>query len=107
MRVTVTREAGAFTNTSVGYVVSGTVTGLTVHDVQPSSGAIFFLNGQRSADLLLTAINDDTPEDDEVFSISLFTNDFDASITSEAKSLLIRRNDAPLKFTQVGVLYPI
>lgn len=103
MPVAVTRDAGDFTNVSVGFVVVSAGSGLSpVLDVTPVSGTITFLNGQRSADLLLTAVNDETPEEDEVFSVSLFVNDgIDASIAVGSKTIVIRRNDAPLRFAQV------
>lgn len=98
-QLTVVRAAGDFGTVIVEYDIPGAEA-----DFSPSSGTLQFLPGDRSMDIVLTAIDDATPENEESFSLRLsITNKTNIPVIDGAKQLLISSNDAPVRFTQVCI----
>lgn len=83
-------------------------------DLAPAAGSLTFDPGESVRSLRLTVLPDDEPETDEIFTVQLTgasVVDGTAAVPPSVDSshsqiqVLIRHNDAPVRFSQVNIRF--
>lgn len=74
---------------------------LGLNDVSPVQGELQFSNLQASQSLVISVLNDDIPENDEVFTLQLMNPSGGATLanTRTQAQLTISSNDVPIRFS--------
>ncbi|XP_069348971.1 adhesion G-protein coupled receptor V1 [Eulemur rufifrons] len=77
-------------------------------DLSPVKGNITFLPGRATVLYNLTVLDDEVPENDEIFLIQLKSVEGGAEINTSRNSveIIIKKNDSPVKFIQSVYLVP-
>jgi hypothetical protein len=92
----VIREAGAFGVVEVYWEVANPSTDLLI-----TSGVLVFAEGQRSAQLNIEAVPDDSPEPAELYTVELLRASSDARLAPAftTATVTILQNDDPIRFS--------
>ncbi|MBN3308256.1 GPR98 protein, partial [Amia calva] len=101
------REKGTYGNVTVNYEIIGGPNPAG-EDLTPAKGNITILPGRALMVFNLEIIDDQLPEDDEVFTVQLTSVEGGATINPNHSSIQIRinKNDSPIKFAQSLLLVP-
>ncbi|XP_032062639.1 adhesion G-protein coupled receptor V1 [Aythya fuligula] len=93
----VVRNQGNYGNVSVSWVVDPACT----NDVYPEQGIILFDNLEFSKNITIYSLPDEVPEEEEVFTISLFNATGGARLGNVTTAFLqITKNDDPIYFAE-------
>ncbi|XP_055460041.1 adhesion G-protein coupled receptor V1 [Psammomys obesus] len=105
--LTLIREKGTYGMVTVTFVVSGGPNP-PEEDLSPVRGNITFPPGRATIIQNLTVLDDEVPENDEIFLIHLKSVEGGAEINASRSSveIIVKKNDSPVKFTQSVYLLP-
>ncbi|KAH0505721.1 G-protein coupled receptor 98 [Microtus ochrogaster] len=105
--LTLIREKGTYGVVTVTFDVSGGPNP-PEEDLTPIRGNITFPPGRASVIHNWTVLDDEVPENDEVFVIQLKTVEGGAEINASRSSveIVVKKNDSPVKFVQSVYLIP-
>ncbi|KAM9393782.1 adhesion G-protein coupled receptor V1 [Pholidichthys leucotaenia] len=104
---TLIREKGTYGSVTVNFQISEGPNPAS-EDISPDRGNITIPVGQSVVHFKILILNDQIPEDDEVFSVRLTGVAGGALLKPNGSSvpLRIRRNDSPLRFSQSVIAVP-
>ncbi|XP_033623594.1 adhesion G-protein coupled receptor V1 [Fukomys damarensis] len=99
--LTLIREKGTYGTVTVAFEVEGGPNP-PEEDLSPISGNITFPPGRATITYNLTVLDDEVPENDEIFLIQLKSVEGGAEINISRNSveIIIKKNDAPVRFFQ-------
>ncbi|XP_075398780.1 adhesion G-protein coupled receptor V1 [Tenrec ecaudatus] len=105
--LTLIREKGTYGTVTVTSEVEGGPNP-PEEDLSPVKGNITFPPGRATVIYNLTVLDDEVPENDEMFLIQLKSLEGGAEINSSRSSvaIVIKRNDSPVRFTQSVFMVP-
>ncbi|XP_045141134.1 adhesion G-protein coupled receptor V1 [Echinops telfairi] len=105
--LTLIREKGTYGTVAVAFEVEGGPNP-PEEDLSPVRGNITFLPGRATVIYNLTVLDDEVPENDEMFLIQLKSLEGGAEINSSRSSvaIIIKKNDSPVRFTQSIFMVP-
>uniref|UniRef100_A0A8D0G5U1 Calx-beta domain-containing protein n=1 Tax=Sphenodon punctatus TaxID=8508 RepID=A0A8D0G5U1_SPHPU len=105
--LTLIREKGTYGTVTVTYEVEGGPNP-PEEDLSPAKGNITFPPGRAVLIYNLTVLDDQIPENDEVFIINLRSVEGGAEInkTRSVVQIIIKKNDSPVRFTQSIYMVP-
>ncbi|XP_026199339.1 adhesion G-protein coupled receptor V1 [Anabas testudineus] len=105
---TLIREEGTYGTVTVNFEIfeQGIFVNQVIQDLSPDRGNITIPEGQAVVQFTVVILDDQIPEDDEVFLVRLMGVAGGAELRSNASSvqLRIRRNDSPLRFSQSSMV---
>lgn len=84
-------------------VVTLTVSGNSGDILVGSGSRVEFSPGQKSTTVALTAVDDNIPENEESYTISLSVDHPSASLSGAVRQVVLQKNDVPVRFVQVRV----
>uniref|UniRef100_A0A4X2LMQ1 Calx-beta domain-containing protein n=1 Tax=Vombatus ursinus TaxID=29139 RepID=A0A4X2LMQ1_VOMUR len=101
------REKGTYGSVTVSFEVEGGPNP-PEEDLSPVKGNITFPPGRAVMVYNLTVLDDEIPENDELFLVQLKSMEGGAEINTTRNSVevVIRKNDSPIRFTQSSYLVP-
>ncbi|XP_036619299.1 adhesion G-protein coupled receptor V1 [Trichosurus vulpecula] len=101
------REKGTYGSVTVSFEVEGGPNP-PEEDLSPVKGNITFPPGRAIVVYNLTVLDDEIPENDELFLVQLKSVEGGAEINTSRNSVevVIRKNDSPIRFTQSSYLVP-
>ena len=100
MLLNISRTAGDFYSVLVNIMVSGSNNNDIVIG---GNGSVEFSPGDRLRTVTITAVDDDIPENEEVFLVTLSTDHSQAFVPQANKQIVVQENDVPVRFTQVNM----
>ncbi|XP_069912554.1 adhesion G-protein coupled receptor V1 [Oryctolagus cuniculus] len=105
--LTLIREKGTYGMVTVTFQVEGGPNA-PEEDLSPVKGNVTFPPGGATALLTLTVLDDEVPENDEVFLIQLKSVEGGAETNTSRNSveIVIQKNDSPVRFLQSVYLVP-
>ncbi|KAM5298193.1 adhesion G-protein coupled receptor V1 [Ctenodactylus gundi] len=105
--LTLIREKGTYGLVTVTFEVEGGPNP-PEEDLSPVSGNITFIPGRATVIYNLTVLDDEIPENDEIFLILLKNIEGGAEINTSRNSveIIIKKNDGPVRFHQSSHLVP-
>uniref|UniRef100_G3UAQ4 Adhesion G protein-coupled receptor V1 n=1 Tax=Loxodonta africana TaxID=9785 RepID=G3UAQ4_LOXAF len=105
--LTLIREKGTYGTVTVCFEVEGGPNP-PEEDLSPVKGNITFPPGRATIIYNLTVLDDEIPENDEMFLIQLKSVEGGAEINTSMSSveIIIKKNDSPVRFTQSVFLVP-
>ncbi|KAM9694992.1 adhesion G-protein coupled receptor V1 [Trichechus inunguis] len=105
--LTLIREKGTYGTVTVTFEVEGGPNP-PEEDLSPVKGNITFPPGRATVIYNLTVLDDEVPENDEMFLIQLKSIEGGAEINTSRSSveIIIKKNDSPVRFTQSVFLVP-
>ncbi|XP_051028356.1 adhesion G-protein coupled receptor V1 [Acomys russatus] len=105
--LTLLREKGTYGMVTVTFEVSGGPNP-PEEDLNPVRGNITFPPGRAAVVHHLTVLDDEVPENDEIFLIQLKSVEGGAEINASRSSveIVVRKNDSPVRFMQSAYLVP-
>ncbi|KAL1783722.1 G-protein coupled receptor 98 [Sigmodon hispidus] len=105
--ITLIREKGTYGMVTVTFDVSGSPNP-PEEDLNPVRGNITFLPGRATVIYNWTVLDDEVPENDEIFLIQLKSVEGGAEINASGSSveITVKKNDSPVRFIQSVYLIP-
>uniref|UniRef100_H0X6E5 Adhesion G-protein coupled receptor V1 n=1 Tax=Otolemur garnettii TaxID=30611 RepID=H0X6E5_OTOGA len=105
--LTLIREKGTYGMVTVTFEVEGGPNP-PEEDLSPVKGNITFLPGRATVIYNLTVLDDEVPENDEIFLVQLKSVEGGAEINTSRNSveIIIKKNDSPVRFIQNVYLVP-
>ncbi|KAL2779432.1 adhesion G-protein coupled receptor V1 precursor [Daubentonia madagascariensis] len=105
--LTLIREKGTYGMVTVTFEVEGGPNP-PEEDLSPVKGNITFLPGRATVIYNLTVLDDEVPENDEIFLIQMKSVEGGAEINTSRNSveMTIKKNDSPVRFIQSVYLVP-